>query len=97
MTASADGHERVRVAATVLGVNPDEPSAEEFDPSVEYVAGRGEEPPELVEVPYNHLSPMGQVHNVAEFTRAVDARRARSFVGVVCALAIAGLLLTLIL
>ncbi len=79
------------------GVNPDEPSAEEFDPSVEYVAGRGEEPPELVEVPYNHLSPMGQVHNVGEFTRAVGARRAPTIVGLACALAIAGLVLTLFL
>ncbi len=53
--------------------------------------------PELVEVSYNHLSPMGQVHNVGEFTRAVGGHRSRPLVGLVFALAIAGLLLTLLL
>ena len=89
--------ELVSRAGTVAEVSSHDDPVDEFDPTVEYVAGRGEEPPELVEVSYNHLSPMGQVHNVGEFTRAAGGHRSRTLVGIVCALAIAGLLLTLLL
>ncbi|MEL6891574.1 MAG: hypothetical protein AAFP84_08265 [Actinomycetota bacterium] len=59
---------------------PDSPETEpdEFDPVQEYVAEFGEPPPELIEVPTNHLSPMGQADQVGEFARGMGGDVARS-------------------